>query len=121
MCTTRWKYSYEHTTAGTIIIFPIIVLIEISRYYLLYPFSGLLKFSHLWDLGACSYRFIEEIQKNNVLLIMPDPNKFERFLAPDLLIWARKLSDEHESIRYDSFKSGIFSIGLCILFWSFWF
>ena len=33
-----------------------------------------------------SYKFIEEIQKNNEPLIMHDPNKFERFLALELLI-----------------------------------
>ena len=47
---------------------------------------------------------------------MPDPNAFQQFLAPELLFWAKKLSNKHERIRYDPFKSDIFSVGLSILF-----
>ena len=63
-----------------------------------------------------SYQYNKEIEKTNEPLILPDPNKFEEFLAPELFFWARKLSDKYESIRYDPFKSDIFSVGLCILF-----
>ena len=49
---------------------------------------------------------------------MPDSNRFEQFLAPEILFWARKLSDTEEKIRYDPFKSDIFSAGLSILFLS---
>ena len=63
-----------------------------------------------------SYKYIKEIEKNNEPLILPNQNKFTQFLAPELLFWSRKLSSKHEPIRYDPFKSDIFSIGLCILF-----
>ena len=63
-----------------------------------------------------SYEYTEEIEKNNEPLIIPDPNVCLQFLAPELLLWANKLSDLHGSIRYDPFKSDIFSAGLCILF-----
>ena len=63
-----------------------------------------------------SYQYIEEIEKNNEPFMLPDPNKSEQFLAPELFFWARKLSDKYESIRYNPFKSDTFSVGLCILF-----
>ena len=63
-----------------------------------------------------SYKCNEEIENNNEPFIIPSLSKFEQFLAPELLFWCRKKSDKSESIRYDPFKSDIFSIGLCILF-----
>ena len=47
---------------------------------------------------------------------MPDSNAFQQFLAPELLFWSKKLSNMNESIRYDPFKSDIFSVGLSVLF-----
>ena len=38
-----------------------------------------------------SYQYIEEIEKNTEPFMLPDPNKSEQFLAPELFFLARKL------------------------------
>ena len=63
-----------------------------------------------------SYIYSEVIEKNNEPLSMPSLGVCKEFLAPELFFWSWKLSDKDICIRYDPFKSDIFSIGLCILF-----
>ena len=63
-----------------------------------------------------SYFYNEKITQGNEPYIYPMPYVNRNFLCPELFYWFNHLSYKHDMIRYDPFKSDIFSIGLSVLY-----
>ncbi|OMJ90272.1 hypothetical protein SteCoe_7383 [Stentor coeruleus] len=67
----------------------------------------------LCDFGE-SFLCKEITNSNNFVMIWPTVKVSKSYLSPEKKVWARLMNTNHY-IKYNPFKSDVFSIGLCLL------